>query len=108
MIRVRTPVRERCRDIEVRKRFDKERRVSAVEERHIILDFDRTVAPLRELRIAGKLVHADGVARRVEVRDDDVDEGLAAVDREFEVARRGHTRREHDLRVRPLEALLHR
>jgi len=36
-----------------------------------------------------------------------VDEGLAAVDREFEVARRGHTRREHDLRVRPLEALLH-
>ena len=36
-----------------------------------------------------------------------MDEGLAAVDREFEVARRGHTRREHDLRVRPLEALLH-
>ena len=62
---------------------------------------------LAELRITGKLISTDGVARRVEVRDDDVDEGLAAVDREFEVARSGHTRREHDLRVRPLEALLH-
>ena len=62
---------------------------------------------LRELRIAGKLVHTNGVARRVEVRDDDVDEGLAAVDREFEIARRGHSRREHDLRVGSFEALLH-
>ena len=49
----------------------------------------------------------DGVARRVEVRDDHVDEGLARIDCELQLARRGHTRREHDLRITSLEALLH-
>ena len=62
---------------------------------------------LRKLRITRKLILTDGIARRIEVRDHDVDEGLAAVDRKLQIARCCCARREHDFRVGPFKALLH-
>ena len=62
---------------------------------------------LRELRIAGKLVHTDGVARRVEVRYYNMHIGLAAVDGKLELTTGRTVWREHDLPITSLEALLH-
>ena len=62
---------------------------------------------LRELRITGKLVHADGVARRVEVRYYNMHIGLARIDGELELTTGRTVWREHDLPVTALEALLH-
>ena len=62
---------------------------------------------LRELRITGKLVHTNGVARRVEVRYYNMHEGLARLDRELQTTGSSAMRCQHDLRVTSLEALLH-
>ena len=61
---------------------------------------------LRELRITGKLVHADGVARRVEVRYYNMHERLARVDRELQTTGSSAMRCQHDLGISSFEALL--